>query len=512
MATRRLKMKRIKELLAMYFRQVLSYREIGRQLGLSKSSVQNCVARYEVSGLTPEDLAGLDEEELAKRLYAPAKPGVERPMPDFSHVQREMRRKGVTLQLLWKEYRSEHPDGLGLTQFCRHFKHWSHKLEPVMRQIHKAGEKAFVDWSGDGVPVVDPVTGEVREVPLFVGVLGASGYTFACATESQELRCFVEAHEWMYRFFGGVPAITVPDNDRSAVKKADRFEPELNATFRDMARHYGTVVMPTRVRKPRDKAKVENAVLQMQRWILGRLRNHVFHSVAEVNDAIALILAEYNAQLYQGMDVSREDLWRAQDLPALGPLPAEPFEYGEWSRHRVHADYHVKVGGNQYSVPHTLLGKDVDVYLTARTAQVYHQGHRVASHRRLTGKHQFSTEEGHMPRNHQEQAQWTPERLLRWAAQTGPQTEALVERIMAEREHPEQGFRACMGVVSLVRRYDAQRVEKACERALLLRTASYKSVKCILDHGLENQPLPGHPPQPAPVLLHENIRGADHYQ
>ncbi len=470
------------------------------------------MARFELSGLAQEAAADLDDEALEQLLYAAPKPGRERPMPDYAYIQRELRRKGVTLQQLWMEYRAAHPDGLGLTQFCLHYQRFRGQLEPVMRQVHKAGEKAFVDWSGDKIPVVDPETGEVREVALFVGVLGASGYTFAWAAESQELRWFVEAHERMYRFFGGVPAVTVPDNDLSAVTHADRWEPELNPTYRDMAAHYGTVIVPARVRKPRDKAKVENGVQQMQRWILGRLRNHVFHSVADVNAAIEEVLSEYNAKRYQGLEVSRTDLWQAQDRPALKPLPAESFEYGEWSRHRVHPDYHVAVAGNHYSVPHTLVGKDVKVYLTARLVLVHHEDRRVASHRRLLGKGQTSTEPEHMPSHHREYAQWTPERMRRWAAEVGPKTEELVERIMAERAHPELGFRACMGVLSLARKYGPDRVEKASERALVLRRASYKSVKLILEHGLETQPLPDQRPRPAPVLLHKNIRGAGHYE
>ncbi len=413
MATRRLKMRRIKDILKLYLQKFCSYRKIGRALGVSKSSVRNCVSRFELSGLAPEAVEELDDEALEGLLYAAPRAGRERPMPDCAYIQRELRRKGVTLQPLWMEYRAAHPDGLGLTQFCLHYQRFRERLDPVMRQVHKAGEKAFVDWCGDKIPVVDPETGEVREVALFVGVLGASGYTFAWAAESQELRWFVEAHVRMYRFFGGVPAVTVPDNDRIRGDEGG---------------------------------------------------------------------------------------------------PAEPFEYGEWSRHRVHPDYHVAVAGNHYSVPHALLGKDVKVYLTARMVLVHHEDRRVASHRRLPGKGQTSTEPDHMPSHHREYAQWTPERMRRWAAEVGPKTEELVDRIMAEKAHPELGFRSCMGVLSLVRKCGADRVEKACERALLLRRACYKSVKLILERGLETQPLPDQRPRPAAVLLHENIRGAGHYE
>jgi len=417
----------------------------------------------------------------------------------------------VTLQLLWLEYKQDHPGGLQYSQFCERFRQWKGRVDRVLRQEHRAGEKVFVDFAGQTLEVVCRETGEVREAQIFVGVLGASSYTYAEALQSQELPEWIAAHVRMYEFFGGVPRLTVPDNLKAGVRQACFYEPDINPTYQELAAHYGTTVLPTRVAKPRDKAKVEVGVQVVERWILARLRNHTFFSFAELNQQIRRLLDVLNDRPFQKIEGSRRTLFESLDRPALQALPETPYEYAQWKKARVNIDYHIDVLGHYYSVPHTLVRQAVDVRISRGTVEVFHDGRRVAAHVRGRRKGGFTTEATHRPKAHQKHLEWTPSRLVRWAEQTGPSTARLVEQILAERPHPEQGYRACLGLLRLGQRHGADRLEAACRRALSIRGTSYRSVKSILQSGLDRIPLQSSQTTLALPQEHKHVRGADYY-
>lgn len=371
----------------------------------------------------------------------------------------------------------------------------------------------FVDFSGDGIEIVEPTTGEIWEAPLFVAVLGASSYTYAEAFESEQLPCWIDGHIHAFEYFHGVPEITVPDNTRTAVKHSCRYEPDINPTFLDLAEHYNTTVIPARSRKPKDKAKVENGVLVAQRWILAALRNHTFFNVHQANQAIGQKLQELNERPFQKLNGTRRSLYETLDRPALKPLPATRYEFAEWSKPRVNIDYHVQVDKHYYSVPYSLVQEQVEARTNASTVEIFFKGKRVASHTRSCQQGGYTTLKEHMPKEHQRYLEWTPSRILNWAGKTGPSTASLAERIMAAKRHPEQGYRACLGLLRLGKTYGAERLETACARALAIGALSYRSVKSILKNGLDSQPLPKESePSESTLLQHDNIRGSDYYQ
>jgi transposase len=402
------------------------------------------------------------------------------------------------------------PEGVQYSQFCAAYRQWAGKLDLVMRQDHRAGEKLFVDYAGQTIPVVNPLTGEVHDAAIFIAVLGASNYTFAEATWSQSLPHWIGSHIRAFEALGGVPHVIVPDNLRAAVSRAHRYEPELNRTYADLAQHYGFAVLPARVARPRDKAKVEVGVQIVERWILARLRHQTFFTLTEVNTAITALRAELNARLFKKLPGSRQSLFETLDRPALQPLPPQPYEYAEWKLVRVNIDYHVEVDGHYYSVPYRLVRQQLEVRLSAQVVEIFSKGQQVASHQRSPHKGRHSTVTAHMPTAHQDYAEWTPQRLIRWAATAGAATAQVVETILTTRPHPQQGFRACLGLMRLGKRYGASRLEAACQRALTLRACSYKSIESMLKHDLDRQPLPAMRTAP-PAITHGNIRGPQYY-
>ncbi|MGH3122835.1 MAG: IS21 family transposase, partial [Streptosporangiaceae bacterium] len=446
-------------------------------------------------------------------LYPPAAPSVvSRPVPDWDRVHKELRRKGVTLQLLWVEYREACPDGYGYSQFASLYRQWRGTIDVTMRQSHVAGEKLFVDFPGDTVPVFDRRAGEIAlRAELFVAVMGASNYLYAEAFPSQELLYWVTAHVHCFEALGGCPAIVVCDNLRSGVTRPHRYEPDVNAAFAEMAAHYGVAVIPARAYKPRDKAKAESGVLIAERWIIARLRDRRFCSIGEANAAIAACAAEINARPSQKLDGSRQSLFELLDRPALRPLPATRYEFATWCKARVNIDYHIAADKHYYSVPCQLARQQVDVRLSAAAAEIFHGSRRVASHVRSSVRHGHTTDPGHMPGSHRRHAGWTPARITEWAARTGPATAGLVQQILASRPHPEQGYRAALGIIRLAGRYGPDRAEAACARALRLRSYSCRSVESILRAGLDRQPLPGDAPALAPHPAHDNVRGPGYY-
>ena len=505
-------MRRVREILRLKHGGA-SDRQIARSLNIARSTVGLTLERVAAAGLRWPLPATLTDRVLEATLYAGhgAQQGARRkPEPDWAYIHHELRRPGVTLLLLWEEYRDRGPGGYGYSRWCELYRAWEGRLSPTMRQSHPAGERLFVDYAGQTVDVIDPGSGEVRQAQIFVAAMGASNYTYAEATATQSLPDWIGAHVRALAFMGGVPAQLVPDNPKVGVDRANWYEPGLNRTYLDLATHYGTAILPTRTRKPRDKAKVEVAVLVVERWILARLRNRRFFSLAELNRAIWELVADLNARPMRRLGVSRRELFLELDRPALKELPAEPYEYAEWRLRRVGLDYHVDIDGHYYSVPHRLIREQLDARITERTIELFHKGERVAVHLRGGGRGRHTTIAEHMPSSHRRYAEWTIERIRRDAAAIGPSTAALTAFILENRPHPEQGYRACIGILRLARQYGAERLEAACDRGLDIGARSYGSIQSILKHGLDRRP-----PQPAAQgeLLpdHPNIRGSRYY-
>ena len=511
MPAKRLSMRKIKEVLRLKAAG-LSHRKIAKATSISRPSAAEYIRRAQAAQLGWPLPPGLGDAEIERLLFPlyPTLSNDQRPTPNWQTVHTELKRKGVTLDLLWQEYKEANRDGFQYSWFCQHYRRWAGKIDLVMRQEHLAGEKLFVDYAGHTVEVIDPQTGEVTDAQIFVAVLGASNYTYAEATRSQALPDWIGSHVRTFTFLGGVPEVVVPDNLRSGVAKSCRYEPDINPTYQDMASHYSTAVVPARVRKPQDKAKAENGVLVVERWILARLRNRRFFSLVELNKAISELLIDLNKRSFQKIDGCRHSHFEAIDQPALRPLPLQPYEFAEWKKAKVNVDYHIEAHRHYYSVPHSLVGKQLDIRLTASTVECFHRGKRVASHKRnhLQGKH--TTVRDHMPAKHRKYAEWTPERFVRWGKKIGPNAGELVTIILAARRHPEQAYRTLFGIFRLDKSYP-DRLENACCRALHIGATSYRSVESILKNGLDRQPVPEPQSQSSPVQ-HNNIRGADYYQ
>lgn len=505
-------MRKIKEVLRLRFEHGLSHRAIATSCRIGITTAREYILRAREADLSWPLAEEMDDGALDSLLYPlPSKAGeADRGVPDWPATHRELRKKGVTLQLLWQEYRAVYPEGYGYSRYCERYRAWAKTLDVTMRFEHKAGEKLFVDYAGPTMEVVNPQTGEVREVQVFVASHGASNYTYVEATWTQGLGDWIGAHVRSMEFFGGVTEIVVPDNTKAAVTSPHRYEPDVNKTYADWAQHYGCAVIPTRSLKPRDKAKVENAVQGVERWVMAPLRNRTFFSLDELNRAFRSLLEEYNNKPFQKLEGSRKSLFEELDKPALRPLPQARYELAEWKLATVHIDYHIEVDKHRYSVPYQLVGKKVDVRSTQNTVEIFFKSKRVASHRRSPHKGRFTTQNEHMPKSHREYADWTPERLIRWAAKTGGHTARLIEKILTSRPHPQQGFRPCLGIMRLAKRYGDDRLEAACERALHIRSYSYKSVESILKNGLDQQPLPQPQSRQLP-LEHHNVRGAKYF-
>ena len=511
MAYRRVSMRKSREILRLKFETDLSQRAIARVCSVSNATVWDALKRFEASGLSWPLPDGLGDAELEARLYRP--PGTRAPdprEPDWARVHEELRtHKHVTLQLLWTEYREAHPDGYGYSYFCQHYRAFAGRIDVVIRQLHRAGEKLFVDWAGDTMPYIDPQTGEVRQAHLFLAVLGFSNYIFARAYPDERTESFLDAHVRAFAHLGGVPELLVPDNLKTGVKRPDRYEAEIAAPYAELAAHYGCVVLPARVGKPRDKAKAEVGVQIAERQILAPLRKLTFFDLAEMNAAIAERLKAVNARPFAKLPGSRESMFHMREAPLLRPLPAEPYAYRTRKLATVHIDYHVELCGHYYSVPHHLAREKVELRFDASTVEVYHEGVRVAVHVRSHARGRATTAEEHMPAKHRHVASWTAERIELWAAKTGPATAALCRAIMAARPHPELGFRSCLGVLRLGERYTPKRLEAACSRAHAMRATSYRSVRSILERGLDREP--GGDTVTPPALQHVNVRGATYY-
>jgi transposase len=502
-------MRTIREVLRLGLSGSLSLRDIGRSLRVTHPTVQKYLQAARDAGLDWPKITVMDDDALRKVICVKPARESERPLPDYAIVHQELKKPGVTINLLWQEYKAANSDGYQETQFRRYYYEFVKSLKLSMRQRHKFGEAVFVDYAGQTVPIHDRITGAITEAQIFVAVLGASNYTYAEATHDQSLASWIGSHVRTFEYFNGVPCKIVCDNLKTGVTRACRYEPDLNPTYNDLAAHYGTVVLPARVAKPKDKAKVEGGVLIVERWILAALRNRKFFSLGELNEAIRELLVRLNQRPFRKLPGSRESVYKEHELPALKKLPVQPYEYAQWKKARVNIDYHIELDGHYYSAPYTLVHEEVEVRYTANTVEICHCGRRVTSHVRSSLRGRHTTIREHMPKSHQEYLDWTPTRIIEQAKKIGRHTGDLVEHILGSRQYPEQGYRSCLGIIRLAKAYTPLRLEGACQRALTIGAYSYRSVVSILKAGLDQHPI--QPKAKQSSIAHDNIRGGGYF-
>jgi transposase len=511
MATPRITMRQLRELLRLHLLGGRSYAECGRALGIAKSTAGKIAALSRAAGLDWAAVEQLSDEELQARLYRPpAARGHLPPAPDYAHIHQELKRAGVTLQLLWEEYARANPLAYKYTSFCVKYRQWRLALALSMRHTHVAGERLFIDYAGPTIPIVDAASGEITPAQIFVAVLGASNYTFACATLRQTSADWIGATVAAFEFIGGVPLLVVPDQTRALIAQPCRYEPQPNRLAEEFAAHYGVTILPARPAHPRDKPKVEAAVLLVERWILAHLRSRRFFSLTALNSAIAGLLGSLNERPFKKLPGCRRSAFESIDRPALRPLPATRFEVARWKTARVNIDYHIEIDGHYYSVPFRLARAQVEVRITATTIEVFAARERVACHALSAARGRHSTVAEHMPASHRAHREWTPAKLVAWAERIGPGSAAVVRWQMEHRPHPEQGYRACLGLQRLARQFGAARLEAACTRALAIGAPLYRSVASILQRGADRQPLTAAAAPPVGTT-HDNVRGPDYY-
>ena len=510
-------MRKMKEVLRLSVETGLSQRGIAQALNLGLGTVSTYLKRARQAGINWPLPAEMDERTLGRLLF-PSQPATGQRCfvePDFPNVHQELKRKGVTKQLLWQEYRQQHPDdGYSYAQFCHRYREWLGRQQRSMRQVHRAGEKLFVDYCGPTMPVVNSDTGEIRQAQVFVAVLGTSNYTFACASWSQKQQDWLSAHVQAFEFFGGVPEIVVPDNLKSAVRKTHRYEPDINPSYQQLAAHYQTAIVPTRPYKPKDKAKAEVAVQIVERWIMARLRHQTFFSLAALNQAIRFLLDDLNQRPFKKLPGTRLSQFEQLDKPALRALPTRRYQYAEIKQARVHIDYHIEYDKHYYSVPHHLVKQAVEVQASRSMLSIYSHGQRVASHPRSYRRGAHSTCPEHMPRSHRAMSEWSPERFLRWAGDIGEATRDVVTHLLQEKRHQEQSYRRILALLGNAKKYGRERLNNACARALLINSPTRSSVESILKQGLDKVAVETpHDAVQEELCLdhHENLRGEDYY-
>jgi len=511
MAQERLTVRKIREIFRLKAEVGLSNRAIARACKISNSTVGEYLQRARQAGVSWPFPDGLDEEALYRQLFpevAETTPPA-RPLPDWEDMRRELSRKGVTLRLLWIEYREEHPEGYGYTQFCEYYRRWKKTQSPTARLLHKGGEELEVDYAGLTVSIVNPETGEVRQAPVFVATLPASSYIYAEVQPSQELCHWINGHVRAFGYMGGVTKIVRPDNPKTGVKSPHYYEPDLNPSYQEMAAYYRVAVLPARVRKPRDKSNVENGVQNVERWVIAPLRKRTFFSEAEANRAMRPLLEALNQRKMAHLGQSRRELFEALDQPALRPLPERPYQFATWKTARVHIDYHVSFEKHFYSVPHTLIHQEVEIKATERMVEIFHKGKQVAIHPRSAAIGRFSTRPDHMPSNHRFVLELDAGWLLKQAQAVGPLTVQMITTLLHSRPYPEQSYRSCLGVLSLARKYPASLMETACQRALEAHLLSYRDLKSELE--ALAHPSAAVSDQLSPLPAHENIRGKTYY-
>ena len=509
---RRLKMKHIRKIIELHELTGLSVRAIRNALNLPRSTVNDYLTAYKASDLSLDQIQSLNDDQIYTALFGEKTKGSARPLPDFAKMNTELKKKHVTRSLLWEEYREKHPDGLCYSQFCEHYRLWSKKVSVSMRQTHKAGEKLFVDYSGLTMEIIDPKTGEISKAEVFVAALGASGYSYAEASMSQKKHDFIASHVRAFKFFGGCTEVLVPDNLKSAVTRANWYDPDINESYQDMADHYGTVVLPARPYKPKDKSKAELSVKLVQRWILAKLRHRQFFSLHELNEAIWELLDDLNNRKMRHLNKSRREMFEELDQPALKALPDRTYIYRDFKDCKVNIDYHILLENDLYSVPYQLVGEVVNARYTSTTVEIYHKNKRVAVHPRGPGKGVAATQTEHMASAHRAYAEWTPSRMISWGKKFGRHTGKLIEEIMLQKPHPEAGFRSCLGILNRAKSLDAQVVEAVSKRMLELGLFTVKNFKNILRNKSYNQVSTAPLEMTPPDSYHENVRGSECYQ
>lgn len=513
MSNQGLTMRTTREVLRLGLTTALSLREIGRSLRLSHPTVQKYVQTAKDKGLIWDQVKVMSEEELDKAMATTeaASSQDQRPQPDCVYIHQEMKKKSVTLALLWQEYKEAYPDGYQMTQFRGIYRKFAKKIRLSLRQTYKFGSTMFVDYAGQTVPIHDRVTGAISQAQIYVAVLGASNYAYAEATPDQSMASWIGSHVRTFEYFQGVTEKIICDNLKSGVTSPCRYEPDINLTYADLAVHYDTVIMPARVYQPRDKAKVEGSVLIVERWILAALRNRKFFSLGELNESIRELLLKLNQRPMQKLEGSRESVFKTYEQSQLKPLPAQPYEYAQWKKARVNIDYHVEFDGHYYSAPYSLVHEQVEVRATAGTIEILHKGRRVASHSRASrqsrGRH--TTIHEHMPKSHQEYLEWTPTKMISYAQGIGPKTAEFVKSVLESRTYPELGYRTCLGVIRLAKSFGKERVEAACQRAIAMGALSYKSINAILKNNMDRRLLVT--PKALPAIAHANIRGGEYF-
>src|SRR5450830_1902635 len=476
----RINMRKIKDVLRLKLDAKLSHQQIANALGISKGVVAKYVGLAAVAGLSWSDVQDADDTELDRRLLVSPERARDHVQPDYARVHQELRRKGMTLMLLWEEHRADHADRqtYAYAQFCVNYRRFAKQLKRSMRQVHRAGEKLFIDYAGPTIGLTDG-----SRAHIFVAALGASSYTYAFATPRESMADWLASTAKALSFIGGVPQLIVPDNPKAMIADANRYEPRSNDTVLDFARHYGTSILPARPRHPQDKAKAESAVQIVERWIMARLRHQQFNSVHEVNDAITPLLARLNDKPFQKLPGNRASAFAEIDAPALLPLPLQRYELAHFKTVRVHIDYHVELNRHRYSVPHALVGQVLEARITTTA---------------------------HMPAAHRAHMEWTPQRLIHWGQSIGAATAEAVTRLMAENKHPEHGYRSCLGLLSLAKRYGKPRLEASCMLALQIGACQYRHVNDILKNNRDQS-------KPAPARDwvspdHVHVRGPGYYQ
>ncbi len=513
MPTERISMRKLKEIMRLKFEARLTNRQIACSINISPATVSRYLTTIAGNGVTWPLAEGMSEEELEAKIYTKSTNSapLEFLTPDCAYISRELKKKNVTKQLLWEEYCREHPNNhYSYSQYCTIYREWNASSDLTMRQTHIAGEKLFVDYCGHTIPIYSRDSDEVIDAQIFTAVLGASNYTYAEATLSQELPNWIGSNVRAFDFFGGVPKIVVPDNLRSAISKACKYEPDVNPTYHQMALHYHVAIIPARKYRARDKAKAEVGVQIVQRWILARLRNHKFYSLYELNVMIKALLNDLNNRAFKKLPGTRKSTFLEIDKPALQPLPQDKYQYTEVKKARVHIDYHIEIDKRYYSVPYTLAKKVVEAHITNHTVSIYYKGERIASHAKIQRQGQHATITEHMPIKHQKYHDWSPGRFLNWANDIGPATCEIVKHLLEQRMHPEQAYRSCFGVLDLAKKYSKPRLEAACARAIHIGAKTRKSIISILASGLDQVPL-NEPTGSTLTTHHENIRGSQYY-
>ena len=511
----KISMLKIKEVFRLKYESKLSARKISRALNISHTVVNDYIKRFEALSLEYKTLMAMSDKEIVSKLFDISSKPSKYPVPDWSKIHQDMRNKIVTLELLHEEYKNDYPDGhYGYTWFCNHYKAYAKKLSPSMRQIHKAGEKVFIDFSGIRQAIADSRTGEVVYAEIFVAVLGASGYPFVIAVPSQKKADFIYAHNAMFKAFGGVPELLVPDNLKSAITKADRYEPDINPDYEKLAEHYGTAIMPARGYKPKDKGLVENGVKLVQRWLLARLRHETFYSIAQLNNRISELMPLYRNKKMKRLNVSRQELFDTIDKPALQPLPAYDYEYKELKLLKVSIDYHIQLDHVLYSVPYQLIHKKVEVWFSTKMVSIYFEGKEVATHPRLYKRGAYSTQTAHMSSAHQKYLEWSPGRIMNWGLTIGKQTSKLLQTIMERKPHPEMGYRSCLGLMRTYEKYkdkemSEEQLDEISAYALRYQKFRLKQIKALL----KNPPKEEEEDTAVSLLAsHENVRGGSYYE